>query len=89
MEVFNLEGGIEAWRAAGLPVAEGERKTLPLDRQVQLTIGLLLLASVALALLVHPAFIWLAAFFGAGLTMAGLTGFCGMARVMARMPWNR
>ena len=89
MEIYNLEGGIDAWRTAGLPVQEGERKTLPLDRQVQLTVGLLLLTSVALTVLVHPAFIWLAAFFGAGLTMAGLTGFCGMALVMARMPWNK
>jgi rhodanese-related sulfurtransferase len=89
LEVFNLEGGIEAWRHAGLPVEKGQSAMLPLDRQVQLTIGLLLLTAVLLTLMVNPAFIWLAAFLGAGLTVAGLTGFCGMALVMARMPWNR
>lgn len=89
LDVYNLEGGIEAWRAAGLPVVTGERKILPLDRQVQLAIGLILLATAALALLADPLFVVLAGLIGLGLTVAGLTGFCGMAMVLARMPWNR
>lgn len=87
LEIYNLGGGIEAWMAAGMPV-ENAGHLLPLDRQVQLAIGLLLLGTTMLALLVNPAWAWAAGFFGAGLTLAGLTGFCGMARVMARMPWN-
>ena len=47
-----------------------------------------MLGGVALTLLVHPGFLWLVAFIGGGLTVAGLTGFCGMARLLARMPWN-
>jgi len=89
LEIYNLAGGLEGWNAAGLPVEHGTGRVLPLDRQVQLTIGILLLAGAALSLLVDPSFVWLSAFLGAGLTMAGLTGFCGLARVMARMPWNR
>ena len=88
LEVFNLEGGLEAWMRAGLSVERGEQRALPLDRQAQLAAGILLLIGVALTLLVHPGFIWLAAFIGGGLTVAGLTGFCGMARLLARMPWN-
>jgi len=88
LEVFNLEGGLEGWTRAGLSVERGEQKVLPLDRQVQLAIGILLLGGVALTLLVHPGFLWLVAFIGGGLTVAGLTGFCGMARLLARMPWN-
>ena len=91
LEIYNLEGGITAWNAAGLKSlspASG-RKPLPLDRQIQLTIGLGLLTTVALSLLVHPYFIALAAIFGTGLTIAGLTGFCGLGIIMARMPWNR
>lgn len=88
LEVYNLSGGIEAWGAAGLPV-QGRGGVLPLDRQVQLTIGLGLLAATALAWWVHPAFVLAAGFFGAGLTLAGATGFCGLARLMALMPWNR
>lgn len=91
LDIYNLEGGITAWNAAGLkslsPAAG--RKPLPLDRQIQLTIGLGLLITVALTLLVHPYFIALAAIFGTGLTIAGLTGFCGLGIIMARMPWNR
>lgn len=89
LEIYNLAGGIEAWAAAGLPVERSGPGLLPLDRQVQLVIGLVLLAGTALALLVNPQWVWLAAVMGLGLTIAGLTGFCGLARVMARLPWNR
>jgi rhodanese-related sulfurtransferase len=89
LEVYNLAGGIEAWKASGMPVEDGDRSALPLDRQVQLTVGLLLLATTALSLLANPAWVWAAGAVGLGLSMAGLTGFCGMARVLAVMPWNR
>jgi hypothetical protein len=68
---------------------QGEGGILPLDRQVQFTVGLGLLCASVLAWLVHPAFLLLVAFFGAGLTLAGATGFCGLARLLAWMPWNR
>lgn len=89
LEIYNLTGGIEGWRAAGLGVEQGEDRLLPLDRQVQLAVGIMLLATVALAVLVHPAFVWLALIPGIGLSVAGLTGFCGLARLLALMPWNR
>jgi hypothetical protein len=38
---------------------------------------------------IRPGFWGLSAFVGAGLFMAGATGFCGMARLLAVMPWNR
>ena len=88
-EVRNLEGGIQAWKAAGLPVVKPEKQCLPLMRQVQIMIGLGVLAGVILARTVHPDFIFLSAFFGAGLLFAGLTGWCGLALLMAKMPWNR
>ena len=58
-------------------------------RQVQIAAGLLILAGVALGLVVAPAWFGLAGFVGAGLTFAGLTGWCGMARLLALLPWNR
>ena len=57
--------------------------------EVQIVAGALVLAGVALGFGVHPAFFGLSAFVGAGLAFAGLTGFCGMARVLALAPWNR
>jgi glyoxylase-like metal-dependent hydrolase (beta-lactamase superfamily II) len=83
-----LEGGMVAWRRAGLPMREG-RKRLAVDRQVQLVAGTMVLAGVALGAFVNPSFLLLAAFFGAGLTFAGATGTCGLALVLMRMPWNR
>jgi glyoxylase-like metal-dependent hydrolase (beta-lactamase superfamily II)/rhodanese-related sulfurtransferase len=83
-----LEGGVLAWRRAGLPLRVGRRR-LPVDRQVQLIAGSMVLAGVVLGTLVNPWFLGLAAFFGAGLTFAGATGTCGLALLLMKMPWNR
>jgi rhodanese-related sulfurtransferase len=88
-EAYLLEGGIEAWRAAGLPVIDDAKAPLEIMRQVQITAGLLVLTGVILSLTVAPAWIGLSAFVGAGLTFAGATGWCGMAKLLAVMPWNR
>lgn len=88
-KIRNLDGGIVAWKEAGLPVSASGRKILPLMQQVQITIGVGVLTGVALSLLVHPAWIYLCAFFGAGLVFAGTTGWCGLAILQSKMPWNR
>lgn len=88
-EAFCLEGGLDAWRAAGLPVEEDRSAPLEIMRQVQITAGLLVLAGVALGFAVAPAWFGVSAFVGAGLTFAGVTGWCGMANLLALMPWNR
>ncbi|MBL0811046.1 DUF2892 domain-containing protein, partial [Klebsiella michiganensis] len=62
---------------------------LPLMRQVQIVAGALILLGVALGYAFSSGFFLLSAFVGAGLTFAGITGFCGMARLLALMPWNR
>lgn len=84
-----VEGGMEAWLAAGLPVEKGASQVLPLMRQVQLVIGLVSGTGAALALWRHPLFAWIPLFTSAGLVLAGATGYCGLALLMARMPWNR
>jgi rhodanese-related sulfurtransferase len=86
---YVLEGGVDAWAAAGLPVVEDRKAPLEIMRQVQIAAGSLVLAGVALGGLVHPAFYALSGFVGAGLTFAGVTGFCGMARLLGMAPWNR
>jgi glyoxylase-like metal-dependent hydrolase (beta-lactamase superfamily II) len=83
-----LEGGMNAWRRARLPLLEG-RKRLPIDRQVQLIVGLMVLTGVTLGAFVSAWFLVIAAFFGAGLAFAGITGTCGLALLLMRMPWNR
>lgn len=87
---FSMAGGIEAWKRAGLAVEVDRRApAMSVMRQVQLIIGAGVLLGSILAYLVHPAFVGIAAFFGAGLVFAGATGTCGLAAVLARMPWNR
>lgn len=86
---YILEGGIDGWRAAGMPVATDAKAPLEIMRQVQIVAGLLILAGVVLSLTVAQGFILLSGFVGAGLLMAGATGWCGMARLLGAMPWNR
>lgn len=87
--VRNLEGGILAWMDAGLAVESDRRRCLPLMQQVQLVIGLGVLSGAVLSLTVHPYWVLACAFFGAGLTLAGSTGWCGLAILLSKMPWNR
>jgi rhodanese-related sulfurtransferase len=86
--VVNVEGGTLAWAECGLPVVRG-RKAVSLERQVRIAAGSLVLLGAALAWLVHPAFVALSAFVGAGLVFAGVTDTCGMGLLLARMPWNQ
>jgi rhodanese-related sulfurtransferase len=88
-QCFVVEGGTQAWAEAGLPVNRGESKVISLERQVRIAAGLLVLTGVTLGALVHPAFYGLSAFVGAGLVFAGLTDWCGMGLLLARMPWNQ
>lgn len=88
-EAYILDGGLEAWKAARLPVALDRREPLEMMRQVQIAAGSLVLLGFALGLLIHPGFHAISAFVGAGLLYAGTSGFCGMAHLLALMPWNR
>lgn len=87
--VVNVRGGFEAWKSEDLPVEQDERAPWSLERQVRFIAGTIVVASVALAYLVSPHFMLVGGFVGAGLAFAGATDWCGMAMVLARMPWNR
>lgn len=89
LEIYNLEGGISAWSAQGCEIETSGKFFLPLDRQVQLTIGLGVFVGSILGYLVSPSFFLLCGFFGSGLIFAGLSGYCGLAILMAKMPWNK
>ena len=89
-KVFHLSGGIVAWKASGRPVhRSASAPKLDVMRQVQVVAGLLILTGVALGYLVNPLFFGRRAFVGCGLIFAGITGWCGMAFLLGRMPWNR
>ncbi|MGP1272225.1 MAG: rhodanese-like domain-containing protein [Phycisphaerales bacterium] len=88
--VFHLAGGIEGWKVAGRTVIRpATAPRIPVMRQVQITAGTLVVLGVALGLMASPWWLGIAAFVGCGLVFAGVTGWCGMAKLLAVMPWNR
>ena len=88
-DAYVLEGGLDAWKKAGLPVVADTSQPLELQRQVQIAAGALIVLGAVLGATVSPWFHALSGFVGAGLVFAGVSGFCGMARVLVHMPWNR
>lgn len=83
-----VTGGLQAFRAAGGETVRGG-SVMSLERQVRIAAGTLVLTGVVLGVAVHPGFLGLAGFVGAGLVFAGLTDWCGMGLLLARAPWNR
>lgn len=86
---YLLEGGLDNWVKAGLPVETDVRAPMEIMRQVQIAAGSLVFLGTLLGIFVAPAFLAIPAFVGLGLSFAGATGFCGMARLLALAPWNR
>ena len=86
--VVNIAGGTIAWDDLGLPVVRG-KKTISLERQVRIAAGSLVVLGVLSGWLIHPSLAGLAGFVGAGLVFAGVTDTCGMAMLLAKMPWNQ
>ncbi len=83
-----LDGGVNGWKGAGRTCLRGERRVLPLDRQVRIASGLIVVTGVVLGALVNQAWYGLAGFMGAGLVFAGITNWCGLATLVGKMPWN-
>jgi rhodanese-related sulfurtransferase len=83
-----LEGGMNGWLAAGLEATRGPER-LSLERQVRIAAGALVATGAVLALLVNPLFALLPLFVGSGLVFAGVTDTCGLAMLLAKLPYNR
>ncbi|MGK3143384.1 rhodanese family protein [Pantoea sp. C2G6] len=87
--VFLLSGGINAWKSDRLPTVEDKKYPLPIMRQVQIVAGIVILTGVVLGYATDKNFFLLSGFVGAGLLFAGVSGWCGMAMLLSRMPWNK
>ncbi|WKD31113.1 rhodanese-like domain-containing protein [Streptomyces xanthophaeus] len=86
-----LVGGTGAWAAAGHDLHRPEHPSptrVGMERQVRLTAGALVLAGLGLGV-IHPAFRLLSVAVAGGLAYSALSGTCGMAAVLARLPHNR
>lgn len=88
-ETYVVDGGLNAWRAAGLPVHQDRSQPIEMQRQVQIAAGSLVLLGVVLAVSLSPWFVLLSGFVGGGLVFSGVSGTCAMAQLLALMPWNR
>ncbi len=87
--VLVIEGGLEECKREGIAVETGRAKVWALDRQVRFAAGALVLLGIFLSWALHPAFIGLSLFVGAGLVFSGVTNTCGMGMLLAKMPWNQ
>ncbi len=84
-----VEGGTNAWVEAGLPVERAPGGAISIERQVRIAAGTLVVTGILLGWFVSPWFFLLSGFVGAGLVFAGVTDWCGMALLLAKMPWNK
>jgi rhodanese-related sulfurtransferase len=87
--VHVVEGGLEACKSQGLCIEKRAAAVWAMDRQVRFTAGSMILAGIILGAWVHPGFFALAVFVSAGLVYSAVTDTCGMAMLLAKMPWNR
>ncbi|TMS00597.1 rhodanese-like domain-containing protein [Nonomuraea basaltis] len=86
-DVAVLDGGMNAWIAAGGPVNRG-RPRWALERQVRLVAGSIVFTAAVAGFWV-PAAALVAAFIGGGLTVAALTNTCTMGLLLSKLPYNR
>lgn len=88
-KVCHLQGGLLAWEQSGETLHKEGKAPWALERQVRVAAGSLVLLGVVLSWVMHPGFIGISAFVGAGLVFAGVTDWCGMGLLLAKMPWNQ
>ena len=87
-DVYSISGGVTSWKRQGNPVIGSGKSVISIMRQVQIIVGIGVLSGIVGSFYSDPAWIGLSAFFGAGMLFSGLTGFCGMAIVLEKLPWN-
>ncbi len=88
-EIWNLEGGIDAWKASNLSTCTALKK-IPISRQVNLVIGILILVSLVLfSTSSIKAYLLIALVCSIGLIFSGLTGFCLLTKIISKLPWNK
>ncbi len=88
-ELVIIDGGLNALKSSGTTTRQRPGKSISLERQVRIAAGFLTLLGVVLGLTFHPFSFGLSAFVGAGLMFSGITDYCGMALMLAHMPWNQ
>jgi len=86
--IIDVSGGFNAWRQAGLPTVR-QSSAIPLERQVRIVAGALVLGFSLAGFFVNSAFFYGSALIGFMLTLTGALGICPMMSVLKLLPWNR
>jgi rhodanese-related sulfurtransferase len=86
--LYVLDGGMNAWQAAGGEVNTSDQPKWAMDRQVRLVAGSLVVAGV-LASIAAPKAKLLAGAVGGGLVFSAVSNTCAMGNLLARLPYNR
>lgn len=86
--ITDVAGGFQAWQQADLPTVK-QSGVFPLERQVRIAAGLLVLGFCAAGRLVSPHFFYGAALIGFMLALTGTLGICPMMSALKLMPWNK
>lgn len=85
---YVVEGGMDAWKKAGLPTEKKSGAPIELMRQVMIAAGSLVVIGFALGATIDPRLYVISGLVGAGLIFSGVTGVCAMANLLRFMPWN-
>jgi rhodanese-related sulfurtransferase len=73
----------------GIEYNYGSRGGISLERQVRITIGFLMLAGILAGAFIHPLAYGFSGLISLGFLISGITDWCGMALLIAKMPWNK
>ncbi|MCF8998387.1 rhodanese-like domain-containing protein [Acinetobacter nectaris] len=87
-QAYLLKGGIDAWKTNHLPTTQDKNQPIDIQRQVQITTGLLILIGLLLGYTISTWFFLISTGIGIGLVFAGISGYCGLAKVLMKAPWN-
>lgn len=88
-DIYCIKDGFENLVNEGFDSIVSDSSLLLLDRQVQLVVSLMILSGLILYYFASPIGLLLPLMAGLGLMNAALTGWCGMAKLLAIMPWNQ
>jgi rhodanese-related sulfurtransferase len=89
VDAFVIDGGIDAWKAAGLPIDRNTHQPIELTRQTQILAGSIVLAATILGYVLNPGFFIVPGIIGAALVLAGVTNSTAIHKLLRVMPWNR
>lgn len=86
---YVLDGGLNGWRNAQLPVARDGGLVMSIERQIYTLVGVLLCMAALFSWLFSSVWLLLILALGGAFIASGLTGWYGLHQLILHLPWNR